>query len=430
MLVALASANPIAIALSPASELGTAAGAAARPKGAAAGAGAAATTKDAPAAETVIGGDARAILERVCDSYLTFRSYQFNGMIHVEMTREGKNESLDMPMHLAASKPGKIRNEIENPTMKVITVCDGREIWMYVPQLNQYVRKPWSPGPPDVANPDSAMAVAMMMGTPLGRYASMTRGLRHSKLLREEPLTLVDRTIDCYVVEAEYEAPPGDQLKLAPALLWIDKSRHVVLQEVSQLETSSSAPGGASKVKQTTFYPIARLNETLPDSLFAYRPPASAEEVSELGPKKPPVTDFPGQAAFEFTLDDLQGKPRKLSAWRGKVVLLDFWASWCGPCRIELPTIAKLHARYKTRGLVVVGVNVGEPAATARSFWKRNGYTFPVLLDKKSEVSNQYGAVAIPTVVVIDRKGVISSHFVGVRSEDDFVEALKRAGIK
>jgi len=119
-----------------------------------------------------------------------------------------------------------------------------------------------------------------------------------------------------------------------------------------------------------------------------------------------------------------------LSKLRGKVVLLDFWATWCGPCRIEMPRVEKLHQEFKGKGLIVLGVNLREAPERARAFMKKNGYTFGSLLDAKAEVADRYQVDGIPTLLVIDRKGQIAAHFVGVREEQDLRDALKKAGLE
>jgi len=135
-----------------------------------------------------------------------------------------------------------------------------------------------------------------------------------------------------------------------------------------------------------------------------------------------------GTEASDFTLKDLDGKEVALKELRGTVVLLDFWASWCGPCRMELPHIEKLHREFKDKGLVVLGVN-NEPPETARAFVKKKEYTFPTLVDADRGVANRYQVTGIPAVFVIDKDGKIVAHYVGLRSEADLRAALRRAGL-
>ena len=111
-----------------------------------------------------------------------------------------------------------------------------------------------------------------------------------------------------------------------------------------------------------------------------------------------------GQAP-NFTLKSLDGKNLKLSEMTGNVVLINFWASWCGPCREEMPLLNDLHKKYEPLGFTVLGVNVEEDARNARGFLKNFPVDFPVLLDNKNQVSKKYNVIAMPTTVVVGRDG-------------------------
>ena len=111
-----------------------------------------------------------------------------------------------------------------------------------------------------------------------------------------------------------------------------------------------------------------------------------------------------GQAP-NFTLKSLGGKNLKLSEMAGNVVLINFWASWCGPCREEMPLLNDLHKKYEPLGFTVLGVNVEEDARNARGFLKNFPVDFPVVLDNKNQVSKKYNVIAMPTTVVVDRDG-------------------------
>ena len=109
--------------------------------------------------------------------------------------------------------------------------------------------------------------------------------------------------------------------------------------------------------------------------------------------------------APNFTLKSLGGKNLKLSEMTGNVVLINFWASWCGPCREEMPLLNALHKKYAPLGFTVLGVNVEEDVDGAMSFLKNVPVDFPILLDNTNNVSKQYKVVAMPTTVVVDRDG-------------------------
>lgn len=109
--------------------------------------------------------------------------------------------------------------------------------------------------------------------------------------------------------------------------------------------------------------------------------------------------------APNFTLKSNTGKNIKLSELRGQVVLLNFWASWCGPCRQEMPLLEKLQQRYSALGFTVLGVNVEEDSSKAKSLLKDIPVSFPILFDTLNTVSKQYKVSAMPSTVMIDRNG-------------------------
>jgi peroxiredoxin len=112
-----------------------------------------------------------------------------------------------------------------------------------------------------------------------------------------------------------------------------------------------------------------------------------------------------GQSAPDFVLKSASGANLRLSEFRGDVVMINFWATWCGPCRQEMPILSDLHERYKSLGFTVLGINVEEDSTDARRLLGKMPVSFPVLLDNTSSVSKQYDVVAMPSTVLVDRNG-------------------------
>jgi len=113
----------------------------------------------------------------------------------------------------------------------------------------------------------------------------------------------------------------------------------------------------------------------------------------------------PSGPAPAFELQSMAGKAVNLAQFKGQVVMINFWASWCGPCRQEMPILEKLHAKYKPMGFTMVGVNVEPDSKLAVDWLKATPVTFPILFDTKSEVSKLYQVQGMPNTVIIDRKG-------------------------
>ena len=109
--------------------------------------------------------------------------------------------------------------------------------------------------------------------------------------------------------------------------------------------------------------------------------------------------------APNFTLKSHSGKNIKLSELRGEVVMLNFWASWCGPCRKEMPLLEKIYKKYKGLGFTLLGVNVEENSKAAKNYLKDVKVSFPILFDTTNKTSKLYNVSAMPTTILIDRNG-------------------------
>lgn len=131
--------------------------------------------------------------------------------------------------------------------------------------------------------------------------------------------------------------------------------------------------------------------------------------------------------APDFTLKSTRGDNIRLSERRGEVVLLNFWASWCGPCRQEMPLLDTLQQRYSKLGFSVVGVNVDKDSALANKLLQDIPVTFPVLLDNTGTVSASYNVSAMPTTVLIDRDGNMRYLHKGYKPgyEQDYEQQIK-----
>jgi peroxiredoxin len=126
-----------------------------------------------------------------------------------------------------------------------------------------------------------------------------------------------------------------------------------------------------------------------------------------------PLKEWKGGAAPAFELEDVDGKLHRLSDYRGKVVLLNFWATWCGPCREEMPSMEALRASLQGRPFVVLAINVGEGARVARGFGDKMSLQFPLLLDRDTKTSKAWGARILPASFVLGPDGRIRYSYLG-----------------
>jgi len=133
--------------------------------------------------------------------------------------------------------------------------------------------------------------------------------------------------------------------------------------------------------------------------------------------------------SVNFTLSDLNGRPWTLKDLKGKVVLLNFWATWCPPCRKEMPDLESLYQQFEAQGLLVLGVSDDDPDKV-REFVQKQGTTYPVLLDPGSRVNHLLQIEGIPKTFVFDREGKIVSQSIDMRTKSQFLVMLRVAGLQ
>ena len=146
----------------------------------------------------------------------------------------------------------------------------------------------------------------------------------------------------------------------------------------------------------------------------------SALDGWSMGSRVPAV----GMQAEDFQLTDLDGKSQSLGQYRGKIVLLNFWATWCKPCTTEMPAMQACYDKLREKGFVVLAINELEDDAKVREHIKQYGHTFPVLMDRDNKVANQFGVFGLPVSVFIDEKGVVQEYIKGGLLTEQKIEEI------
>ncbi len=136
-----------------------------------------------------------------------------------------------------------------------------------------------------------------------------------------------------------------------------------------------------------------------------------------------------GAPAPDFSLNNLAGSAVRLSDLKGQVVLVNFWATWCGPCRLEMPSIQQQYEALKDKGFTVLAVNLDEPAEDVGRYTSALGLTFPVLLDPGAKVNDLYRVRGYPTTFFVDRDGMIGREHVGIMSDGQLKGYLTELGL-
>ncbi|MCS7221273.1 MAG: TlpA family protein disulfide reductase [Anaerolineae bacterium] len=150
---------------------------------------------------------------------------------------------------------------------------------------------------------------------------------------------------------------------------------------------------------------------------------SSFAEGHALPTSAPPVA---GQPAPDFEMAYPDGRRMRLSDWRGQPVLINFWATWCGPCRVEIPELIKAYEAHRQHGLVILAVNVQESAHQVQPFVDELGLSFPVVLDLDGEISRQYQVRSLPSSIFVGRDGLIAARWVGILSPEQLWNHLER----
>jgi thiol-disulfide isomerase/thioredoxin len=257
------------------------------------------------------------------------------------------------------------------------------------------------------------------------------------KTLREETVEIDGQKYDCWVVETRVDdisnrrPPSAVPIRITDVIntYWIDKKLMIFRQST----TTWKQQGPGKPEFQTLSKRVCRnvkINEAIPDSIFTFVPPPDARRVKSIGIRAMP-TDMVGSPAPDFHVSGLDGKQYTLAEFKGKPVLLDFWASWCGPCRKSLPVLEKIYREYKDQGLVILAVNTTESRPVVESFLKKTSVAYPVVLSSDdSGIRQQYHVGAIPVFVLIGPDGKIAAHQIGFGGEDDIRLMLSKIGLK
>ncbi|MBV8069104.1 MAG: TlpA family protein disulfide reductase [Acidobacteriaceae bacterium] len=172
-------------------------------------------------------------------------------------------------------------------------------------------------------------------------------------------------------------------------------------------------------------------NGAVDEALFSL-PPGATNQVQQLPPWNAERIKkrLAGKTAPDLALTDIQGKSFKLSDLKGKTVLLDFWATWCGPCRADGPSLDKLYQKYSDRNLAVIGISVDEERPVVQKFLGEHPHKYPIVLTTENEMPRAYQIGVFPTYVVIDPDGNVASATEGDKGFSELRRLLKKAGLE
>ncbi|HLK69732.1 MAG TPA: redoxin family protein [Bryobacteraceae bacterium] len=371
--------------------------------------------------------DGKVLIDEMGKGSGRFHTVQYANQFVMETTTPNGPQKVTFESAVVRVNPGKMRTESKVPGATFIMVSDGDTTTVYTSLNKEYVRVPAALGPGDVMK-------AMGMSLP-----DMSQTHVSYQTLREETVEVDGVPHLCNVVEGtfhnlEMELPQNPQMKMkieeARMTHWIDRKLGLGLKmDVAMSMQVASMP--SMSLHQTMLIKDLKLDEPVADSVFAFTPPEGAKEVKEMSifSALVPKSEMVGKDAPAFDIKGVDGKSYSLAALKGKPVLLDFWATWCGPCRKSSPIVEKLYREYKERGLTIIGVDVGEERSVVEAFLKKNPMAYPSALSGDSGIQEAYKVKAYPTFVLIGSDGKVAAEEIGFSSEDVLRGMLPKAGL-
>jgi thiol-disulfide isomerase/thioredoxin len=250
-----------------------------------------------------------------------------------------------------------------------------------------------------------------------------------------EGATKIDKGDDVKIGDASFTSLKITTKQGADVTVLLDPATSLVRKWTIDMKSALEARGrqnvkaAAMTIDYTTINPEAPAGG---NEAFAWTPPAGAKDAAKMaaaGDDEGAAAALKGKPAPAFALKDLDGKDVKLADLKGSVVVLDFWATWCPPCRAGLPILDKVAAARKDKGLKVYAVNIEEDKDAVAAFKKETKLGLSVLLDSTGETGKAYGANAIPETVIIGKDGTVKKVMVGLHDqatlEKEIDEVLK-----
>ena len=357
--------------------------------------------------------------------------------IRVEM--EGMKQEMPSEYSLAMERPNRFALVLKSGMVGATVVSDGTNAFTYVPLLKQYLKH----GAP-----------TSFAGWHLTEAATDPASAGGSTFITDlftedvEARILEGVTNAIHLGEETVDGEPCSRLRFFEEEfdweLWVQRSGEPVFRRMRadmsrfmQRVTGQEADAGVMSSMLTNLtlaleleFGRWRINPELPAGRFVFAPPEGTREVEAFGAADAAENEearhpLVGRPAPNFTLDLLSGGKIELSTLRGqKVVILDFWATWCGPCVRALPILSEVAENYRDRGVVLYALNQEEDEGTIRKFLERWSIKLSVALDRDGAVGDRYEAEGIPQTVIIDRTGTV--RYVHVGFARDLKEQLTR----
>jgi len=354
---------------------------------------------------------AQQVLDRVVSTYSSLQAVHLVAE-RTETAYPAGGAQSSAEYELATASGGRYLARLKQPPQQALAVSDGAAIWLALNSKKQWSRVPAASQEDDTDEEHDARAASAALhdsleNVMLHQFLRLAKTVQHPMMANERDFDLGRERAHCYAIRAHAGTSEIE--------LFVDRQRFVVLQ-YQQKTKSPDAP-----VEIVMKFKLVELNQEVADSLFHFEPEPGWTEVGTLPSLAEPI--HAGERAADFTAGTLDGASVALAGLRGSVVVLDFWATWCMPCREEFPAMEKISAELG--GAVRFYGISDESPDTVRQFVEENRCRMPMLLDSNREMRRRYGVHKIPALFVIDRHGVVRQQFIGARSESELRAAIR-----
>ncbi len=359
-------------------------------------------------------GEALALLQAVAQRYRQANTYHFELVRERTVTGDLSRSWMKQLYVFAKGAAGQYHYESKEANGWDVVMSDGSKQWMVRPWQREYV--------------ETAVAAKDTMRSPVvsraeymrKRMATLDEAVVHAEIVGTENVSIGDQQFNCTILKVEHK-PPRMLVAHIDTIetFWVDTRTKLVRKE-HVLETGQLYPDRPkleATADATVLWTVAEAGTSPSADFFRYKPDEDSRMVDRL--TSPAARNLTGETAPPLNLKRLDGSEVTPDAFKGKVLVVDFWASWCAPCVAQMPFIASLNKKFKDRGVVVVGVNKDPDPKKAIAFLEKNNYDWLNLYDEKVEASKRWGTDAVPTFAVVDSSGKVVLFRVGYNSKDE-----------
>ena len=374
------------------------------------------------------------ILARTQEVYGKTQSYHISGVISYDWTSpDHRPRAFQESFQCSRGEGGRLRYQRGLGMSKVLALTDGTKSILYDAGANRYQQSGTAELEAFIRtslNIENAAWVFPAIAL-LNKYSTLQSKFHNARLVGNRDLNVGSKSFSCWVLEGVMEPLNTDAVSSSrKTQLWIDRNLFVVRREVCS-GTLSDNPANREMLTETVSFLTANTGEAPGNGFFIFDLPKGAQKADKLSASADSGHVFyqlPFGAMRHFTLPDIEGDEIDLSRFRGKLVLLDFWATWCIPCHKQMSDLEKILRRYARKDIAVLGLNDETPEKTL-SFARKRSPTYPLLMDRGGKLASLYGVDILPSLVLLDRSGRLILKREQRQTYDQIEHLLKGAGL-